>query len=181
MDTAYFAEGIAPFKDTLRLLTWQSGTCFVHSLGNLTRTGHFPYRGRGLYHEGWGLAAGKRFFVLSSGTAVLRFHSPESFTLVRALAVTDDGKPVPMLNELEYVEEFIYANIWKSDRIAIIAPTTGEVRAFLDLSPLRDRIAPESGVANGIAFDAGTGRLYVTGKHWDKIFEIAVPTMAAPR
>lgn len=180
IDTSYFAEGIAPFRNTLRLLTWQSGTGFVHSLGNLTQVGHFPYRGRGLYHEGWGLAAGKQYFILSSGTAVLRFHSPESFTLVKTLTVTDSGKPVPMLNELEYVEGFIYANIWKSDRIAIITPATGEVQAFLDISPLRKRLAPKSGVANGIAYDAETKSLYVTGKHWDKVFKIEVPRTIPP-
>jgi len=177
IDTDYFAEGIAPFKGNLRMLTWQSGTGFVHSLKDLRQSGHFPYRGRGLYHEGWGLTVDKRFFILSSGTAILRFHSPESFTLVRTLEVTDAGRPVPMLNELEYVEGFIYANVWKSDRIVIIDPKTGAVRATLDLSPLRHRLAPESGVANGIAYDAKTRRLYVTGKHWDKVFEIAVPAI----
>lgn len=181
IDTEYFAEGIAPFRDSLRLLTWQSGTGFVHSLDNLRQSGHFAYRGRGLYHEGWGLAVDRRFFILSSGTAILRFHSPESFTLVRTLEVTDAGRPVPMLNELEYVEGFIYANIWKSDKIVIIDPQTGEVRTTIDLSALRDRIDPRSGVANGIAYDAGTRRLYVTGKHWDKVFEIAIPLIPGLR
>lgn len=177
VNTSCFAEGIAPSKGTLHLLTWQSGTGFIHSLDDLGQVSHFPYRGRGLYHEGWGLTVDKRFFILSSGTAILRFHSPQGFTLIRTLKVTDGGKPVTMLNELEYVEGFIYANIWKSDRIAIIEHDTGEVRATLDLSPLRERLTPKSGVANGIAYDAKTKRLYVTGKHWDKVFEIAIPEL----
>lgn len=180
VDTAYFAEGIAPFKDGLRLMTWQSGTGFIHSLDDLAQTGHFPYRARGLYHEGWGLTVNKDGFILSSGTDVLRFHSPESFTLVRTLTVTEGGKPASLLNELEWVEEFIYANVWKSDRIVIIDPATGEVLASLDISPLRSRIDPKAGVANGIAYDAANRRLYVTGKHWDKVFELKIPDVTAP-
>lgn len=177
IDTSYFAEGIAPSDGGLRLLTWQSGTGFVHALDTLRRSGHFPYRARGLYHEGWGLTNTTRFFILSSGTAILRFHSLKDFTPVKTLLVTDGGRPVTMLNELEYVEGHIHANVWKSDLIKIIDPKTGQVRASLDLSALRARLSPDSGVANGIAYDAKTKRLYVTGKHWDKVFEIAVPTL----
>ncbi|MBG0791269.1 MAG: glutaminyl-peptide cyclotransferase [Desulfovibrionaceae bacterium] len=181
VDTNYFAEGIAPFKDGLRLLTWQSGTGFVHSLDSLRPSSHFPYRGRGLYHEGWGLACDERFFIMSSGTATLRFHSPESFTLVKTLTVTDNGRPVAMLNELECVDGLIYANVWKSDAVKIIDPATGRVLATLDLSALRGRLSPDSGVANGIAYDAKAKRLYLTGKHWDKVFQIAVPSLPGLR
>lgn len=175
LDTAYFAEGIAPAGDSLLMLTWQSGTGFVHTLDALRPTGHFAYRSPGRYQEGWGLTRDRDNFILSSGTSILRFHSPESFTLVRTLEVTEDGRPVPMLNELEYVHGRIYANIWKSDVVKVIDPETGAVQASLDLSALRDRLSPESGVANGIAHDPETDRLYVTGKHWDKVFEIALP------
>lgn len=172
-----FAEGIAPHGDTLRLVTWRSGVGITYSLTDLRQTGHFRYRNDKEPTEGWGLTHDGMSFILSTGTDILRYHRTDDFALEKTLEVTESGKSVRLLNELEFVEGMIYANIWKCDLIKIIDPATGNVAASIDLTPLRELITPESGVANGIAYDKQTGRLFVTGKHWDKMFEIAVPKL----
>ena len=175
LDNKYFAEGIARHDDAFHLLTWKSGTGFILGLSDLKERSTFAYRPFHHSLEGWGLAFDGNNFILSSGSDELIFHTPGDFARIKAVHVTDQGIPVRMLNELEYVNGWIYANIWKSDRIAVIAPATGHVVGWIDLSPLRKRISSKSGVANGIAYDAQARRLYVTGKHWDKMFEIAIP------
>jgi len=172
----YFAEGIALHENKLYMLTWLSGTGFIFDPQTLETLASFAYRADGESTEGWGLAHDGRRFILSAGTATLRFHQPGDFARIGTLAVRDGSEPVRLLNELEYVGGMILANVWKSDRIAVIDPDTGLVVAWIDLTPLRERIAPESGVANGIAYDPETGRLFVTGKHWDKLFVIEVDT-----
>ncbi|MCJ2164496.1 MULTISPECIES: glutaminyl-peptide cyclotransferase [unclassified Pseudodesulfovibrio] len=173
----HFAEGMAPFENSLYLLTWQSGVGYIYTLAGLEPVSRFAYRKTFETVEGWGLAFDSDHFILSSGTAQLRFHDPRTFELIAVKDVTDGDKPVPRLNELEYVEGLIYANIWKSDLVAIIDPASGQVRAWLNLDPLRSRIDEKSGVANGIAYDAKGKRLFVTGKHWDKLFEIEIPKL----
>jgi glutamine cyclotransferase len=170
----FFAEGLTIHDGRLFMLTWLSGTGFIHSPQSLELLTSFAYRAEGEQTEGWGLTFDGARFILSCGTAVLRFHRPEDFARTGSLLVHDGETPVRLLNELEAVGGVILANVWKSDRIAVINPGTGRVVAWIDLSPLRKRIAPESGVANGIAYDAATGRLFVTGKHWDKLFVIDV-------
>jgi glutamine cyclotransferase len=126
--------------------------------------------------EGWGLTADAKSLILSDGTDTLRFFDPATFHEVRRVMVKDRGKPVTELNELEYVHGQIYANIWHSDRIARIAPATGKVLGWIDLKgllPEKERTSPEA-VLNGIAYDAGHNRLFVTGKLWPKLFEIEV-------
>jgi len=171
----YFAEGMAPSGDSFRLLTWRSGTGFIYGLDDLKLRTSFAYREQSETTEGWGLAFDGTSFILSSGTDSLRFHTSEDFSLIKTVQVTDNGKPVRLLNELEYVNGLLYANIWKSDIMVIIDPKSGQVRGRIDLSPLRKQLSKDSGVANGIAFDTQTGRLYVTGKHWNKLFEIKIP------
>nr|WP_321255508.1 glutaminyl-peptide cyclotransferase [uncultured Pseudodesulfovibrio sp.] len=171
----YFAEGMAPFEDSFRLLTWRSGTGFIYGLKDMKKRTSFTYRKQSEMTEGWGLAFDGTHFILSSGTDTLRFHAPKDFTLTKTVTVTDNNMPVRLLNELEYVNGLLYANIWKSDIMVIIDPKSGLVQGRIDLSPLRERLSEDSGVANGIAFNAQTGRLYVTGKHWNKLFEIEIP------
>lgn len=170
----YFAEGMAPYGTSLYLLTWKSGTGFVHSLDTLERQDSFDYRPYGSTSQGWGLTHDGTHFIRSSGEATLSVHDSKDFTLLRTIPVRDAGKPIPMLNELEYVNGMVFANIWKQDRIAIIDPTIGEVHAWLALCPLRDHITPNSGRANGIAYDEQNKKLYVTGKNWNKLFEITI-------
>ena len=126
--------------------------------------------------EGWGLTHDAKSLILSDGTASLRFFDPETFKETRRIKVTDHGKPVTELNELEYIHGEIYANVWHTDRIARIAPATGRVAGWIDLKGLmpRSQLTEDEAVLNGIAYDAAHNRLFVTGKLWPKIFEIAI-------
>lgn len=167
----YFAEGLASWGSTLIQLTWQSHVAFVYDRFSfrLLRTLH--YEG-----EGWGLTQDGKNLILSDGTATLRFLDPVTFREVRHIVVKDRGEPVTQLNELEYVRGEIYANVWHTDRIARIAPATGNVLGWIDLAgilPANERSDPEA-VLNGIAYDATHDRLFVTGKLWPKLFEIKV-------
>lgn len=165
----YFAEGLALFEDRLIQLTWQSRRGFVYDRRSFEPLGEFAYEG-----EGWGLTHDGRFLILSDGTDTLRFLDPVTFETVRTVAVAADGRPVARLNELEYICGEVYANVWQTDRIARIDPETGRVLGWLDLGgllPPEDRAARVD-VLNGIAYDPATGRLFVTGKWWPRLFEI---------
>ncbi|WP_319581808.1 glutaminyl-peptide cyclotransferase [uncultured Pseudodesulfovibrio sp.] len=172
-----FAEGIAPSGENLRMLTWKSGIGQVYTLKGLMPVHPFAYRATAATTEGWGLASDGKRFIMSTGKSRLEWHDAKTFDKTGELSVTDDGQPVHWLNELEFVGEWLYANIWKSDRVAIIDVTDGKVQAWLDLSPLRERLSRGCGVANGIAYDAAGKRLYVTGKNWDQLFEIEIPKL----
>jgi glutaminyl-peptide cyclotransferase len=167
----YFAEGLTDWKNTLVQLTWQSHVALVYdrSTFHLLRT--FTYTG-----EGWGLTHDTKALILSDGTATLRFFDPETFKEVRRITVKDNGKPVTELNELEYIHGEIYANVWHTDRIARISPATGRVLGWIDLKGLmpRSQLTDDEAVLNGIAYDPAHNRLFVTGKLWPKIFEIAL-------
>jgi glutamine cyclotransferase len=174
----YFAEGLAPWGSTLIQLTWQDHVALVYDRATFRFLHTLPYDG-----EGWGLTADDKEMILSDGTATLRFLDPTTFKVLRRVTVRDHGLPVTQLNELEFVQGEIYANIWHSDRIARIAPATGKVLGFVDLTgllPQSERSSPEA-VLNGIAYDPVHDRLFVTGKLWPKLFEIRViPEKAKP-
>jgi glutamine cyclotransferase len=172
----YFAEGLASWGSTLIQLTWQSHVAFVYDRFSFRLLRNLPYEG-----DGWGLTGDGRNLILSDGSATLKFLDPATFHLVRSIQVTDQGAPVTQLNELEYVHGEIYANVWHSDRIARIAPATGKVLGWIDLTgilPADQRTDPEA-VLNGIAYDAAHNRLFVTGKLWPRLFEIKVVPQAA--
>lgn len=167
----YFAEGLAIWGSTLVQLTWQSHVAFVYDRFSFRqlRTIKYPW-------EGWGLTSDGKSLILSDGSADLHFLEPATMHEVRHVTVTDRGKPVQELNELEYVKGEIYANVWYSDRIARIAPATGKVLGWIDLTgilPEKEKSA-SGAVLNGIAYDAAHDRLFVTGKLWPKLFEIEV-------
>ncbi len=166
LDDEYFGEGLARWGDRLIQLTWKAGTGFVYDLDNLRRLRQFSYVG-----EGWGLTQDGTHLIMSDGTPTLRFLDPDSFELHRRIRVMDGDMPVDALNELEYVRGEIYANVYRSDRIARIDPRSGRVKAWIDLSGLVDQHAG-AGVLNGIAYDADAERLFVTGKYWPRLFEI---------
>jgi glutaminyl-peptide cyclotransferase len=171
VDSKYFAEGLTSWGSTLVQLTWESHTALIYDRFSFRMLRTLSYSG-----EGWGLTADTKSLILSDGTDTLRFFDPATFHETRRVTVKDRGKPVTELNELEYVHGQIYANIWHSDRIARIAPETGKVLGWIDLKgllPDNDRASPEA-VLNGIAYDAGHNRLFVTGKLWPKLFEIEV-------
>lgn len=169
---AQFGEGIVDWRGDIISVTWQGGVGHRWRISDLSRIGGFRYDG-----EGWGLTRDDRNIILSDGTPVLRFLDPVTLKVVRRLRVTADGRPLAMLNELEWVDGEILANVWHEDRIARIDPRTGRVKGWIDLSaivantPKRD----EEAVANGIAWDAKTRRLYVTGKYWPTLYRIAWP------
>ncbi len=169
VDAAYFAEGLAEWNGQLVQLTWQSNIAFVYDMATFSMRRTFRYAG-----EGWGLTRDQQGFILSDGTDQLRFLHPDTFREVRRVTVTDGGAPVRDLNELEYIRGEVYANIWHTDRIARISPESGRVLRWIDLSGLMAtgyRLDPEA-VLNGIAYDAATNRLFVTGKLWPRLFEI---------
>lgn len=165
----YFGEGLTHWGNQWIQLTWQSRLALVYGEGTLRLIKKIPYP-----LEGWGLTQDGRSLIASDGSATLYFLDPESLKITRKVVVRDQGRPVPYLNELEYVQGAVYANVYLTDRIARLAPDTGEVTGWIDLTgllPDRDR-GPATDVLNGIAFDARQQRLFVTGKNWPKLFEI---------
>jgi glutamine cyclotransferase len=167
----YFGEGIAFFGGRLFQLTWRSHVGFIYDAATFQPVGQFRYTG-----EGWGLTEDGTSLILSDGTSTLRFLEPTTFTVQRTVKVTDAGREVSHLNELEYVNGEIYANVWMKDLIARIDPATGNVKGWIDLTGLlgsEGRTGHED-VLNGIAYDAASGRLFVTGKRWPRLFQIRV-------
>ena len=168
----YFGEGLTDWGSSLIQLTWKAGIAFVYDRFSFAQQRTFHYEG-----EGWGLTHDQRSLIMSDGSAVLRWLDPTSFRELRHITVRDgDDHPVQQLNELEYVDGEIYANIWYSDRIARISPRTGKVLAWIDLSGLMDKreLSNPDAVLNGIAYDATGDRLFVTGKLWPRLFEIKI-------
>jgi glutaminyl-peptide cyclotransferase len=167
----YFAEGIALLNGKIYQLTWQHQLGFIYDSQSFKRVGEFNYEG-----EGWGLATDGQSLILSDGTNRIRFLDPASFKVTRTINVVDGQIPVNELNELEWVQGEIYANIWHDDRIATIDPQSGRVKAWIDLKGIipPDQLSNEEAVLNGIAYDQTANKLFVTGKLWPSLFEIKV-------
>jgi glutamine cyclotransferase len=165
----YFGEGIIAWKDRLVELTWQSHIGFVYDLKTFSPISSFQYPG-----EGWALTRDDHRLIMSDGTPDIRFLDPETLAETGRIHVTDDGRPVRNINELEWVKGEIYANIWQTDLIARIDPESGKVVGWIDLRGLLkpEDIHGQVDVLNGIAYDAEHDRLFVTGKLWSKLFEI---------
>ena len=168
LDGGYFAEGLADLGDRLVQLTWKSGIALVWDRSTLELVDQWSYNG-----EGWGLTFDGEHLILSDGSPRLTFRSTEDFRWLSTLEVTLDGDPVRDLNELEWVGDRIYANLWGKDRIVRIDPQTGEVDAVIDASGLLS--TTQSGmvdVLNGIAYDPATETFWITGKFWPKMFRV---------
>lgn len=172
-----FGEGIVAWKRQLFSVTWHGGQGYRWSLPGLKRAGGFRYDG-----EGWAMTDDGRNLILSDGTPVLRFLDPATQKVVRRLTVTYDGRPLAQLNELEWVDGEILANIWMTRTIARIDPATGRVVGLIDLTPLVAEVKAidRDSVANGIAWDRRHRRLYVTGKNWPTLFRIVWPVRREP-
>ncbi len=169
LDEQYFGEGITLFEDRIVQLTWQSQIGFVYDSETFARLQEFNYP-----HQGWGITHDGSQLIVSDGSDTIRFWDPESFQEMRRIQVAGAAGPVTMLNELEYVEGEIWANIWHSDLIARISPEDGTVLGWIDLAGLLspDLRTDSEAVLNGIAYDEESGRLFVTGKLWPRLFEI---------
>jgi glutamine cyclotransferase len=169
----YFGEGIVAWKNRLFELTYTTQIGFVYDLKTFALQSTFHYPG-----EGWSMTQDGRRIIMDDGTPAIRFWNPETLKETGRISVTAQGRPVAYLNELEWVKGKLYANIWHTDRIAIIDIDTGNVIGWIDLTGLLPRtdILPEpegaEQVLNGIAYDAKNDRLFVTGKYWPKLFEI---------
>lgn len=165
-----FGEGITEWGGRIIGVTWQTQFGYVLDIDSFALVQRFSYTG-----EGWGLTRNNRELIMSDGTAELRFLEPSSLKETRRLRVTAAGKPVDQLNELEWVDGEIYANIWQTERIARIDPKSGQVLGWIDLAgllPAKERVEGHTDVLNGIAYDAVNRRLFVTGKMWPKLYEI---------
>lgn len=164
----YFGEGISVVGDRIVQLTWQGEVGFVWGLHDFKLQNKFTYRG-----EGWGLTTDGKNLYFSDGTDEIRVLDGKTLTETRRIRVRENGRPVKELNELEWVEGEILANVWQTDRIVKISPLDGRVTGSVDLAgilPWHERAGTD--VLNGIAYDAAGKRLFVTGKLWPKLFEI---------
>ena len=152
-------------------LTWQHQLGFIYDAQSFERVGQFKYTG-----EGWGLTTDGKSLILSDGTNRIRFLDPADFHVTKTIEVVDNKSPVPELNELEYVQGEIYANIWHDNRLETINPESGRVTAWIDLNGMmpEGELSDPEAVLNGIAYDQTNNKLYVTGKLWPRIFEIKV-------
>jgi len=165
----FFGEGITIYEDKIIQLTWQSNIGFVYDKDSFELLQEFNYS-----TEGWGITHDGERLITSDGTSTLHFLDPQTFEEIGQLEVFGNDGPVTRLNELEYIQGEIYANVWQTDRVARIAPQTGRVIGWIDLRGLltaEDRSEPVD-VLNGIAYDAEADCLFVTGKLWPKLFEI---------
>jgi glutamine cyclotransferase len=171
LNRAYFGEGIAAVGNRIYQLTWQNRTGIVYDLETFEPVESFRYAG-----EGWGITYDGSHLIVSDGTSELRFLDPDTLELVNRVVVRDADREVVRINELEFIDGEVWANIWYEDRIARIDPADGRVLSWLDLShvyPAAERRSREQ-VLNGIAYDAGADRIFVTGKNWPRLYEIEV-------
>ncbi|MDP6414288.1 MAG: glutaminyl-peptide cyclotransferase [Gammaproteobacteria bacterium] len=169
LNRRYFGEGIEIVGDKIYQLTWQSNMVFVYEKESFDTAGsHYNPT------EGWGLAYDGSELILSNGTSVLQFLEPETFAPTRKINVSYNGNPLPNLNELEFIEGEIWANVWQTNFIVRIDPKSGEVTSVIDFTGLSDltELGSNEAVLNGIAWDAEQQRLFVTGKHWANLFEV---------
>ena len=171
MAKTVFGEGLTVMGNEMWVLTWKENTAYVLELDTFKPIRTHPYEG-----EGWGLTNDGGQLIMSDGSSTLRFIDPKDFTTTKTLEVVDGKSPVTNLNELEWIDGQIFANIYQSDKIARISPQDGRVTGWLDLAGLRRYLSQpnRAEVLNGIAYEKSTGHLLVTGKFWPQMFEIKV-------
>ena len=164
-----FGEGLTVIGKEMFVLTWKENTAYVFETETFKPIRSFTYKG-----EGWGLTSDGRQLIMSDGSSTLRFINPKDFSVVKTLEVKDGSRPLKNLNELEWIDGQIFANVYLTDRIARISPEDGQVTGWLDLAGLKNQLAEpnHAEVLNGIAYDPASGNLLVTGKYWPQMFEI---------
>jgi glutamine cyclotransferase len=161
-----FGEGITILKDKIIQLTWKAGKGYVYEKNSFELLQEFEYS-----TEGWGLTHNGSALIMSDGTSTLHFLDPQTFQTINQVEVYDE-EPIKLLNELEYINGTVYANIWTKDKIAIINPQNGQVTGWIDLTGINNSERTSENVLNGIAYDQNGDRLFVTGKRWSKLYEI---------
>ncbi len=164
-DEKYFAEGLTEHNGTLYMITWREKTAFEFDKKTLETLRTFDYQG-----EGWGLTSDGQYIIMSNGTDLIQFKSAEDFKTKKTIKVHINGKPLMYLNELEYIDGYIWANVWQTDYIVVIDPNTGAVVKNYHLPNLLKNYMRKPGVLNGIAFDKETKHIWVTGKKWPSLF-----------
>ncbi len=171
VDQALFAEGLTEWQGTLIQLTWRDQLGLVYDLDTFQSLRSFDYSG-----EGWGLTHDEHHLIMSDGSNTLYFIDPDKLIEVKHIQIRENGMPVTRINELEYINGEIYANIWQTDKIVRIDPNNGNVIGWINLAGLlsRDDFSAPVDVLNGIAYDASKDRLFVTGKLWPYLYEIAL-------
>jgi glutamine cyclotransferase len=173
LDKKYFGEGLTIFNDKAYFLTWQKNIGFVYNLNDFTLVKTFNYENS---KEGWGLTHNKGSLIKSDGTERLWFLDPETLKETHFIEAYTNTRKAEEINELEFIKGKIYANVWQKNTILIINPINGTIEGIIDLKGLDKKVTKgdEDAVLNGIAYDAKTDRLFVTGKNWDKLFEIKI-------
>lgn len=172
MDNQYFGEGVTIYRDKIYQITWRSRKGFIYDLKTFSLESTFSY-----HSEGWGITTADDHLIMSDGSNKLYHVSPSGFSIFKEVEVYDHNGPVDQLNELEYIDGLVWANIWLTDRIVAIDPETGAVKAELDMTKLlsateKARLNDSDDVLNGIAWNPKKNTFYLTGKRWPKLFEI---------
>lgn len=171
----YFGEGIIFLKNKLFQLTYRNQTCFVYDAKSFKKIGSYQFSNK----EGWGMTTDGSQIIMSDGTDVLSYINPDNFQITKTLQVSENGFAVQNLNELEFIGGYLYANIWTTNNIVKIDPANGKVVGKLDLTTLKNQALqrnPAAAETNGIAYDAITKKIYVTGKLWPNIYQVAFDT-----
>lgn len=171
LDERFFGEGMTIMGSKAYMLTWLTQLGFVYDVATLQQLSTFTYQG-----EGWGLTNDGTHLIMSNGTNMLMVINPVTYRLERTISVTMDGSPVSMLNELEWINGEIWANIWRTNEIVRINPTTGVVQSVVDCTGIlpASAMTDDTDVMNGIAYDSTSKAIYVTGKNWPSVFQISV-------
>jgi glutamine cyclotransferase len=168
----YFGEGVVILNDKLYQLTYKNQQGFIYDAKTFKKLGEFKYANL----EGWGLTTDGKSIIMSDGTSTLTYLDPNTQKPIKTITVTTEGQPLNMINELEYIDGYIFANVWLTNDIVKIDPATGNIVASMDMNPIfaaEKADNPNANEMNGIAYDKDTKKVYVTGKMWSKVYEIA--------
>jgi glutamine cyclotransferase len=170
LDATHFGEGITILNDTLYQLTWKNQKCLLYNAQDLSvLSNEFKYNG-----EGWGLCNDGKYLIMSNGTEQLVFRNPRTFEIVKTIEATTHEGSISQLNELEYIDGKIYANIYMQDLIAVINPATGAVEAIIQANEISSKYRGKGEVLNGIAYNSQTNELVITGKYWNKLLAVKI-------
>ena len=170
LDAKFFGEGITILRDTIYQLTWKQKKVFAYTLKDFKKVKEFDFD-----FEGWGLTTDGTQLIVSTGGSDLHYFDPSNFKLLKTQTVTDAGSATFNLNELEFINGYVYANQYEYPYIFKIEPSTGKIVAKADLTSMWDRIRarePRADVPNGIAYDTATKKIYITGKWWPELYEV---------